>query len=106
MIQYPTNMYDTVKVTFNKELNESERERAVNIARYWGQIYPNGQFQSSHMSDGNTLFISIKERDCSKRHNPLENLATFLQEGTKVKVRDGQRTYEGLGGVINSVRGL
>jgi hypothetical protein len=108
MIQYPTDnkMYDVVKVTFTKELNEMERERAINIAKYWGSIHYTGEFQEAHMSDGNTLFVSTKERECSRRHTPLEQLGYFLNAGTNVKIKDGQRTYEGLGNIVKVISGL
>ncbi len=59
-IKYPTNMYDVVKVKFEKELTKQEREQAVKIAEYWGDIHFVGtNFETPHVSDGNTLFIPL-----------------------------------------------
>lgn len=106
LIEYSNNLYDTVKVTFAKELNESERDRAVKIARYWGNIYYTGDFKDAWVSDGNTLVVRSNEKDCSRRRNSLENLGHFLEVGTMIKRKDGQRTYEGLGQIVNSIKGL
>ncbi len=105
LTKYPQNNYETVKVSFEKELSPPERDRAVEIAKYWASIFYNGEFKDTWMSDGNNLIVSVKERECSRRHNSLEKLGEFLTVGTMVK-QNNERTLAGLGEVVKQIIGI
>jgi hypothetical protein len=104
---YPEDDITRIRVEFSKVISKDQAEKIVD---YWTKPKYIGKLDTVNWQGGTTMVLNIDfsqsgSRDWRK-HNVLEELLKYLEEGSPVRQADGLRAVEGFGSnVVQSVVG-
>ncbi len=113
VIYPPNGEFYSVLVTFSRELSYEEKNRAQDIAEYWGSI----PYCGENFGCAWSLYVLEISQDITKStsddwgsRNVLELLLDYLQNGTPVRTSNragsktkGTQAINGLGNIVSKI---